>query len=141
MQKISLIPPLNSCKVGFHTLTIMITTKGVNVAAGNQLWDSHYAYMKNSHKGFLITYSLSEGPELENPLDPQSNPTGKTIFVLNECYKTSEDILKHWAKTAAEWPEFNALLDWMQRPGTKVVTLHDGIIRHSLFHESCASNI
>lgn len=140
MEKISLTPPLNPCKAGFHMLTIIVTTKEENVTDGNQIWDSHYAYMKDSHKGFLITYSLSEGPELKNPLDPLSDPTGKTMFVLNECYETSEDILKHWTKTAAEWPDFNALIDWMQRPGTKVVTLHDGLIRNSLFHESLASN-
>lgn len=120
-------------------LTIMVTTKEENVSNGNQLLDSYYAYMKNSHKSFLITYSLSKGPELKNPLDPLANPTGKTMFVLNECYKTREDILKHWTKTAAEWPDFNALIGWMQKPGIKVVTLHDGLIRNSLFHESLAS--
>ncbi|MGH0945299.1 hypothetical protein ACQVTS_30140 [Bacillus mycoides] len=139
MEKISLIPPLSPCKEGFHMLTIVVTTKKKNVADGNRLWDKHCAYMEASHKEFLITYSLSQGQELKNPLDPNSAPTGNTIFVLNECYKTSSDILKHWTKTATEWSDFNALIAWMKRPDTKVVTLHDGLIQNSLFQESHAS--
>lgn len=139
MGKILLVPPLNPCKESFHKLTIMVTTKAENVADGYRLWDSHRAYMEASHKNFLITYSLSEGRELKNPLDPNSDPTGNTMFVLNECYETSADVLKHWGKTAAEWPDFNELIAWMHRPGTKVATLHDGLVRNSLFQESLAS--
>ena len=31
----------------------------------------------------LLSYRISKGPELSNPVDPNSEPTGNTIFVLS----------------------------------------------------------
>lgn len=124
---------LNPCKEGYHQLTIAVTTGPQNVADGDRLWDSHHAYIRRSHRPFLVAYSLSEGPELRNALDPTSAPTGNTTYVLNECYRTSADIIEHWAKTSTEWQDFGAIISWMQRPGTTVVTLHDGVVRNSLW--------
>lgn len=60
-----------------------------------------------------------------------SIPHPKTPYVLNECYRTRDAILGHWLKTDAEWEDFEAIIEWMQRPGTTVVTLHDGVVRNS----------
>lgn len=123
----------NPCFEDYRKLTIVVNTQQENVAEGDRLWDSHHRYMRRSHKEFLITYSLTSGPELANPLDPGSAPTGRTTYVLNECYKTSADILRHWEKTDAEWQDFDEIIAWMQLPGTQVVTLHDGLVRNSLW--------
>lgn len=131
---------LNPCTEGHHQLTIVVTTNAENVADGDDLWDDHHAYIKSSHRfvagkpaPFIVTYSLSKGVERENPLDPASNATGRTTYVLNECYRTSDDILLHWSKTSAEWDRFVEIIAWMQRPGTQVVTLHDGQVLNSLW--------
>jgi hypothetical protein len=128
-----LIPPLSPCKEGHHQLTIVVTTDAQNVAIGDYLWDSHHEYIRDSHKSFLVSYGLTKGPELASPFNPASEPTGRTTYVLNECYRTSEDILAHWAKTDAEWEDFEAIIVWMQTPGTTVVTLHDGTVRNALW--------
>ncbi|WP_368563989.1 hypothetical protein [Pseudoxanthomonas sp. UTMC 1351] len=136
----SALATLNPCVEGYHQLTIVVTTNAENVVDGDDLWDDHHAYIKSSHRfvagepaPFVVTYSLTKGVERENPLDPASNVTGRTTYVLNECYRTSEDILLHWSKTSAEWDRFVEIIAWMQRPGTQVVTLHDGVVRNSLW--------
>ncbi|MBP2406178.1 hypothetical protein [Streptomyces syringium] len=126
-------PPPRACRQGDHKLTIVVTTDKANVADGDRLWDSHHVYMRSSHQDFLITYALAKGPERSNPLDPASAATGRTTYALDECYRTGADIGKHWKKAAAEWKDFNALVTWMRRPHTQVVTLHDGTVRNSLW--------
>ncbi|MEH6373262.1 hypothetical protein V7793_02710 [Streptomyces sp. KLMMK] len=126
-------PPLNSCKQDDHKLTILVTTDEGNVADGDRLWKSHQAFMRSTHKDFLVAYNVAKGPERTNPLDPASAPTGRTTYALDECYRAGSDIGKHWQKAAAEWPDFNAIVAWMNRPRTQVVTLHDGVVRNSLW--------
>ncbi|WP_446039123.1 hypothetical protein [Streptomyces sp. SID1121] len=101
------------------------------VDAGDRLWDSHAGFVKDTHQPFLISYSLAKGPERSDPLDPASAPTGRPVYVLNECYRSSADISKHWKITAAQWPDFQAILRWMRTPGIQVVTLHDGQVRNA----------
>jgi hypothetical protein len=36
----------------------------------------------------LRSYTISKGPELSDPLDPDSPETGNTIFVLDEFYES-----------------------------------------------------
>jgi hypothetical protein len=134
------VATLNPCLEGHHQLTIVVTTDAANVADGDDLWNDHHAYIKSSHKyvageptPFIVAYSLSKGEERANPLDPGSSPTGRTSYVLNECYRASEDITLHWSKTSAEWDRFVEIIAWMQRPGTQVVTLHDGQVLNSLW--------
>lgn len=126
---------INPAKKGMHKLTIMVITTEENVADGDKLWQSHQEYMRKSHQDLLITYTLTKGPELQNALNPKSGPTGRTMYVLNEAYKTTQDIFKHWDKTAAEWKDFNNIIAWMTRPGTQVYTLHDGVIQSSLWQQ------
>lgn len=137
---VSALATLNPCIEGHHQLTIVVTTDAENVADGDELWDDHLAYIKSSHKyvggkpiPFIVAYSLSKGEERFEPLDPSSGPTGRTTYVLNECYRTSDDITLHWSKTSTEWDRFVEIIAWMQRPGTQVVTLHDGLVRNSLW--------
>ena len=39
-------------------------------------------------KQALLRYNVVKGPDLSNPLDPSSKPTGNTCFVLSEVYET-----------------------------------------------------
>lgn len=132
-SSLPLVPPISPCKEDYHQLTIAVTTDAQNVADGDALWDSHLAYIKSSHRSFLVAYSLTKGEERSNPLDPGSPATGRTTYVLNECYRTSQDIALHWSKTSTEWTRFVEIIAWMQRPGTQVVTLHDGLVRNALW--------
>ncbi|MFJ4409029.1 hypothetical protein [Streptomyces sp. NPDC088910] len=123
----------NPCTAQDHLLTIAVTTDAKNVAVGDRLWDSHARFVRSTHQSFLVAYGLAKGPERADPLDPASALTGRTVYVLNECYRTSADISRHWKITSTRWPEFQAVLDWMHTPGTQVVTLHDGQVRNSLW--------
>jgi hypothetical protein len=64
------------------------------------------------------------GPELSNPMDPNSEPTGKTIFVLDEHYESPAGIARHWQDTTDNWPDMSAAMAWAAK-GT-VATLHNG---------------
>lgn len=53
---------------------------------------SHALWMKETHpregSTALLSYNFSKGPDLVNPLDPSSEPTGNTRYVLNELYES-----------------------------------------------------
>ncbi len=48
----------------------------------------------------LLDYTVSKGPELSNPLDTNSEPTGRTIFVLDEYYEAPGGVARHWQDTS-----------------------------------------
>jgi hypothetical protein len=76
----------------------------------------------DSEGGFLS--SFSKGPELFNPMDPSSKPTGKTIFVLDEYYESPAGIARHWHDGMDNWADMSAVAASSAK-GT-VVTLHNG---------------
>ena len=43
----------------------------------------------------------SKGAELSTPVDPNSEPTGNTIFVLSEIYETPAGVAEHWRAASA----------------------------------------
>ena len=57
----------------------------------------------------LLDYTISKGPELSNPLDPSSEPTGKTIFVLDEYYESPAGIARHWQDATDNWQDLGAI--------------------------------
>ena len=72
----------------------------------------------------LLDYSVSKGPELSNPMDPSSEPTGNTTFVIDERYASPAGIANHWQETA-NWPEMtSAAPAWFEK--ATIVTLHNG---------------
>jgi len=77
--------------VGRTNIVVMWTVGPDDVAEGDRIFASHVDFMTgHSRNGdtALISYKISKGPELANPVDPNSEPTGNTIFVLNEVYET-----------------------------------------------------
>ena len=93
--------------LGKSHIVIMWTVGPDGVAPGDALFQSHGKWMEgHSREGgtALLDYSISKGPELSNPVDPDSAPTGDTIFVLDEFYASPAGVVKHWG--------------WPGRPGT-----------------------
>ena len=78
-------------EMGKTHIVIMWTVGPDDVAEGDRIFESHGKWMKgHAREGptALRSYSISKGPELSNPVDPDSSPTGNTIFVLDEFYES-----------------------------------------------------
>jgi hypothetical protein len=106
-------------------LVVMFTVGAEDVAEGDRIFASHSEWMKShSREGdeALLDYSISKGPELSNPMDPGSEPTGKTVFVIDEYYASPAGIARHWQDAAENWQDM----------GT-VATLHKGTAVHALW--------
>ncbi len=97
-------------------LTIISTATPDMVAEGDRIWSSHAAWMEKSHyrdgNKALLIYNLSRGPELSNPVDPSSKPTGNMNYVLTEVYETQAGVEDHWKQGSENWKDFTALVNW-----------------------------
>jgi hypothetical protein len=116
-------------------LTVIFTATPDLVAEGDRIFKSHAAWMGKSHyrdgNKALLLYNIVKGPELANPLDPSSAPTGNTCFVLTEVYESRAGIDDHWQQGAQGWKDFPALAAWGSK--CKPVTVHGAQIVHSLW--------
>jgi hypothetical protein len=120
--------------LGKTHIIIMWTMGPDEVAEGDRLFASHGVWMKGHPRegdAALLSYSISKGPELSNPLDPNSDPTGKTIFLLDEFYETPAGVTRHWEDALANWEDVGALVEWSAK-GT-VATLHRGTAVQALW--------
>ena len=63
----------------------------------------------------LLSYNVSKGPELSNPMDLNSAPTGNMCFVLTEIYESEAGVVDHWEQTRASWGDFPAIVQWMEK--------------------------
>ena len=65
-------------------LIYVIVAPPDQVKEGERIFASHAPWMKATHhrdgEKALLTYNVSKGPELSNPLDQNSAPTGNTIW-------------------------------------------------------------
>jgi hypothetical protein len=114
-----------------------------DVAEGDRLFEGHGKWMTGHSRAgdaALRSYSISKGPELSNPLDPDSSPTGNTIFVLDEFYESPAGPVEHWrlarsSDPAEGWPDVlradPGLIEWSAR--AKVCTLHSGTVVQALW--------
>ena len=120
--------------MGKSHLVIMWTVGPDDVAEGDRIFASHGEWMKGHPREgnvSLLEYTVSKGPELSNPLDPNSEPTGKTIFVLDEYYESPAGIARHWQDSADNWPDMSAVLAWGAK--AEVATLHNGTAVQALW--------
>ena len=105
------------------------------VADLDRLVASHGAWMAESHPRdgakALLSYNFAKGPELSNPLDPSSEATGNTRYVLNEVYESPAGIGDHWQKAQSSWADFSAFVELLG--GCSPQTLHSGEIAESLW--------
>ena len=77
------------------------------VEQGDQIFESHAAWMAESHyredEKALLRHNVVKGPELSNPLDPSSEPTGNTCLVLMEVYESKAGLEDHWRQGTENW--------------------------------------
>lgn len=122
--------------LGKQQLTIVFkATSPELVIEGDRIFESHAAWMAESHHRegelALLLYNVSKGPEFANPLDPSAGTTGSTFFVLTEVYESEAGVADHWKMGAETWPDFGAMVEWMDKCETWVV--HGCPVAHSLW--------
>jgi len=101
----------------------------------DRLIESHGPWMAKTHhrdgSKALLSYNWSKGPELDNPLDPNSKSTGNTRYVLSEVYESPAGIEDHWRQTQESWSDFGAMVEMIGSCNPQ--TLHSGSIAQSLW--------
>ena len=103
--------------LGKTQLTYVISAPPDQVAEGDRIFESHGPWMESSHHRSgdkaLLTYNVSKAPELSNPLDTSSAPTGNTIFVLHEIYESEAGVTDHFEQAMGHWSEFPDFVKWL----------------------------
>jgi len=104
---------------GKTQLTYVIVATPDQVKEGERIFGSHAPWMKATHHRdgdkALLTYNVSKAPELSNPVDQNSAPTGNTVFVLSEIYQTDAGVADHFQQAASGWQDFPALVKWLEK--------------------------
>ena len=99
-----------------HTLVIIASPN--EVEEGDRIFRSHAAWIEATHhregQKALLSYDVSKGPDLSDPLDSHS-ATGNTVFVLSEVYQSEAGVDDHLEQAQSKWEDFPALGAWMQR--------------------------
>ena len=103
--------------LGKTQLIYVITAPPDQVEEGDRIFRSHGPWMQATHprdgEKALLTYDVSKAPELSNPFDPNSAPTGNTCFILNEIYESEAGVEAHFQLAMSGWQDFPALADWL----------------------------
>lgn len=100
-------------------LTFVIVAPPDQVKEGDRIFASHGPWMERTHHRAgdraLLSYEVSKAPELSNPFDPDSEPTGNTCFVLTEVYETDAGVADHFEQAMTSWEDFPALAAWLEK--------------------------
>lgn len=100
-------------------LTYVISAPPDQVEEGKRIFASHGPWMEATHhrsgSRALLSYDVSIGPELSNPLDSDSSPTGNTCFILSEVYETEAGVEDHFQQAMESWEDFPALGEWLEK--------------------------
>jgi hypothetical protein len=121
-------------ELGKTHIVIMFAVGAADVATGDRLFESHGKWMTGHPREgdtALRSYSISKGPELSNPLDPSSTPTGDTLFVLEESFESPAGVAEHWSQAQQTWQELGPFVEWSAR--CRVDTLHCGTVVQALW--------
>lgn len=115
--------------------TLVLTVSAENVAVADNIFKSHAKWMARTHhrsgdKAMHI-YDLSKAPEMENPMDPNSGPTGRTQFVISEVYESPAGLQDHWEQAGQSWEDFGALQELMGK--SSFLLVNGAKIVHSLW--------
>ena len=102
---------------GKTQLTYVIVAPPDQVAEGDRIFRSHAPWMKATHprdgEKALLRYTVSKAPELSNPFDQSSAPTGNTCFILDEIYESDAGVTHHFEMAMSGWQDFPALVAWL----------------------------
>ena len=105
--------------IGKIQLIYIIIAPPDQVEEGDRLFRSHGSWMEATHyrdgEKALLSYNVSKTPELSNPLDSNSSPTGNTCFILSEIYETNAGVDDHFQQTGSSWQDFPAMVKWMEK--------------------------
>ena len=119
---------------GKTQLLITFVATPDQVAKIDALVASHAAWIGKTHPrdgaAGLLSYNFAKGVERANPLDPASDETANTRYVLNEIYESPAGIDNHWQESAKSWGDFAAMVELLSSCDTQ--TLHCGEIAESL---------
>ena len=122
-------------QIGKTQITMLFTATPDLVAEGDRIWASHAAWMERTHyrdgELALLLYNIVKGPELSNPLDPSSQPTGNTSFVLTAVYENPAGLADHWRQGATSWADLSAYRAWASK--VRVAVLHGSPVILSLW--------
>ena len=106
-------------------LTAIIVAPPDQVKEGDRIFQGHEPWMEATHHRTgakaLLSYTVSKAPELSNPMDLKSTPTGNTCFILTEIYETEAGVVDHLQQSTANWKDFSALGQWMAKCKVTVV--------------------
>src|SRR3974377_607292 len=116
-------------------LTVIIIAPPDQVAEGDRIWKSHLGWMESTHyrtgEKALLSYNVSKGPELSNPGDLNSAPTGNTCFVLSEIYEGKAGVFDHIKQANENWEDHPAFQQWLGK--CKVMAITAASIFNSLW--------
>lgn len=100
-------------------LIYVIVAPPDQVEEGDRIFGTHGPWMEATHhrdgEKALLSYNVSKAPELSNPMDPSSSPTGNTCFILSEIYETEAGVSDHFEQAQASWQDFPALMEWLSK--------------------------
>ncbi|HVS03419.1 MAG TPA: hypothetical protein VMT16_11670 [Thermoanaerobaculia bacterium] len=120
---------------GRTQLIFVITAPPDQVAEGDRIFLTHAPWMKATHHRdgdkALLTYNVSKAPELSDPMNPDSAPTGNTCFILNEIYESDAGVADHFEQAMSSWQDFPALGEWLAK--CRVTAVPAARIVHSLW--------
>src|SRR4051794_22825577 len=121
--------------MGKSHLVIMWTVGPDEVAEGDRIFASHGEWMEGHPREgdtALLSYTVSKGPELSNPVDPNSEPTGRTVYVLDEYYESPAGVARHWQDGMDNWADdLSAVMEASAK--ATVTTLHSGTVMQGLW--------
>jgi len=120
---------------GKTQLTFIIVAPPDQVEEGDRIFRSHAPWMEATHhrdgEKALLRYTVSKAPELSNPMDPNSAPTGNTCFILDEIYETEAGVADHFQQAMSSWQDFPAFGAWLEK--CKVTAVPAASILNSLW--------
>ena len=100
-------------------ITLIIIAPPDQVAEGDRIFKSHGSWMEATHyrdgEKALLSYNVSKGPELSNPMDPNSDPTDNTCFVLSEIYESKAGVVDHFKQGGENWEDSQAFVKWLEK--------------------------
>ena len=122
-------------QLGKIQLVIIITATPEQTEEGSRIFQTHEGWMARTHhqdgEKSLLNYNVSMAPELSNPMDPNSAPTGNTNFILAEVYESMAGVEDHFKQAQESWGDFPAFVNWLG--DCKSIVVPAAVIEHSLW--------
>lgn len=101
--------------------------------------EMHKPFLKETHAALgLQHYAVTIDDELSNPLDAQSQKTGRIVIVLNEIYAHPNGLAQHWAmgpNVPETFGEIMALIKIAKEEGSFFMTQAEPIVVSLFPHE------